>query len=111
MLTWGLGEVGDLGRPASAMRDEKTNYRFEAIRDEHLTPQPPIRAGGLGPLPGPWTIELSSETLAGLFWAMHACSRPLMWHAITMRCRHNARSRRVACDGSLESGAAVLSLQ
>lgn len=51
MLTWGLGEVGDLGRPASAMRDEKTNYRFEAIRDEHLTPQPPIRAGGLGPLP------------------------------------------------------------
>ena len=61
--------------------------------------------------PWPWTIELSSETVAGLLWAMHACSRPLMRHAITMRCRHNARSRRVACDGSLESGAAVLSLQ
>ena len=60
--------------------------------------------------PWPWTIELSSETLADLLWALHACSRPLMWHAITMRCRHNARSRRVACVGSLESGAAVLSI-
>lgn len=76
MLTWGLGEVGDLGRPASAMRDDKTNYRYEAIRDEHLTPQPPVRAGGLGPLPavkaigtGMWHLFLVTAVGSEVFTA------------------------------------------
>jgi len=50
VLTWGLGEVGELGRKAAPLRDEAGEYRFDAIVAEHLNPAQPVLKGG-GALP------------------------------------------------------------
>ena len=84
---------------------------WHAMAASKVVPQCCLNSRSIHQHLGHGPLSCRQRRFAGLLWAMHACSRPLMWHAITMRCRHNARSRRVACVGSLESGAAVLSLQ
>lgn len=45
LMTWGIGESGELARPVPPMKDSKDNYQLDAIRVNYLKPQPPIWAG------------------------------------------------------------------
>lgn len=63
-LTWGLGEVGQLGRP---VREVKVNdeYDFDAINPDHLTPQA-VELGGKAKVIGCGAYHLLAATELGL---------------------------------------------
>jgi len=46
VLTWGLGEVGELGRPAAAMKPDGAEYDKTGVFRDHVTPGAPVLASG-----------------------------------------------------------------
>jgi regulator of chromosome condensation len=68
VLTWGLGEVGDMGRPAPPLRDADGNYQMHDIAQVHLAPaSPQLKNGGKLPFiktigTGMWHLFLVTAT-------------------------------------------------
>lgn len=46
LVTWGIGECGELGRPSKAIRRPDGSYDLDTIRQQYLTPMPPLWSSG-----------------------------------------------------------------
>lgn len=80
LFTWGIGEIGELGRPAGLLRHPTTGeYQRQTIVSEHLTPKPPLLGAGGTELSGVVSVGCGAYHLLAIAMPSPSAAAPVLY--------------------------------